>query len=129
MRYENLTCRGLFFISLELYRQVPLNDYDFLFPKVLSNDKTKQPLAQVQIFGLAHTHCMGLQHFYGKRPHLLLWAGLWSGRGKITVSGILHYCQNCVIFIVYAQFMTSVTTQNVAFLSYWYRKKHLHMHF
>jgi hypothetical protein len=69
-----------FFIFLELQTNaavVPLNDYDCLLSKVLSNYKTRLPLAQVQIFGLVRIHYMGLQHFYSKRPHLLLWAGSW----------------------------------------------------
>jgi len=30
---------------------------------------------------------MGLQHFYDKGPHPLLWAGPRAARGKITVGG------------------------------------------
>ena len=44
---------------------------------------------------------MGVQPYYGKGPHVLLWAGSGAALGKITISGI-HNCLNyCVIFIVY----------------------------
>ena len=51
---------------------------------------------------------MGLQTFYGKGPHPLLWAGSRAARGRITVSGISNYPNYCEIFIVqvYAQFRT-----------------------
>jgi len=44
---------------------------------------------------------MGLQPFYGKEPHLLLWAGSLATHGKIAVSGIPNQPNYCVIFIVY----------------------------
>jgi hypothetical protein len=89
-RFENLTCRGLFFYfpwTLQASAAiVPLNDYDFLLPKVLSNDRTRLPLAQVQIFGFTHIHCMGLQLLYSKRPHLLtvcwLTVRTWKNNSK-----------------------------------------------
>ena len=39
--------------------------------------------------------------FYGKVPHLLLWAGSMAARGQITVNGILNRQKYCVIFIAY----------------------------
>ena len=36
---------------------------------------------------------MGLQPFYGKGSHPVLWAGSRAARGKITVSGVPN-CQN-----------------------------------
>jgi len=49
-------------------------------------------------------HIMGLQIFSGKELHLLLLAGSWATRGKITVSGIPNHLNYCVIFMVYSQF-------------------------
>jgi hypothetical protein len=49
-------------------------------------------------------HSMGLQPFYGKGPHPLLWASLQAACGKSATSSIhncLNYCEN---FIVYTQF-------------------------
>jgi hypothetical protein len=47
---------------------------------------------------------MGLQPFYGKGPHLLVWAGSRAARGKITISGIYNCLNYCVTFMVYIQF-------------------------
>jgi hypothetical protein len=46
---------------------------------------------------------MGLQPFYGKGPHPLLWVGLLAAHGKITVSGIPNCLIYCGIFIAYTQ--------------------------
>jgi hypothetical protein len=43
---------------------------------------------------------MGLQTFYDKWPHLLLWGGSRAARGKITVSGTANHLNYCVIFRV-----------------------------
>jgi hypothetical protein len=47
---------------------------------------------------------MGLQHFYGKGPHPLLWAGSRAESVKITISGITNRLNYCVIFVLYTQF-------------------------
>jgi hypothetical protein len=47
---------------------------------------------------------MGLQTFYGKGPHPLLWAGSLAARGKITIGGIHNRLNYCIIFRVYTQF-------------------------
>ena len=77
MRCENVTCRGLFFYfpgTLQANAAiVPVNDYDCLLPKVLSNDKTRLPLTQMgwliciawdcNIFTVkGHTYYCGLAH-------------------------------------------------------------------
>jgi hypothetical protein len=41
---------------------------------------------------------MGLQTFYGKGPHRLLWAGSRSARAKIMVIGVPDCLNCCVIF-------------------------------
>ena len=51
---------------------------------------------------------MGLQIFYGKGPHLLLWGGSRAVHKKITVSGIHKYINYCEIFMVYTQFTNVV---------------------
>jgi hypothetical protein len=43
---------------------------------------------------------MGLQPFYGIGPHPLLWAGLWSTCGRVTVSGV-HNCIIVTFFCIY----------------------------
>ena len=55
---------------------------------------------------------MGLQTFYGKGPHQLLWAGSRAERGRITVTGISNCPNYCEMFIVYSQF-TVVSTGRV----------------
>jgi hypothetical protein len=47
---------------------------------------------------------MGLQPLYGKGPRLLLWAVSRAAHGNITISGTPNLPNDCVIFIVYAQF-------------------------
>jgi hypothetical protein len=47
---------------------------------------------------------MVLQPVYGIGPHLLLWAGLWARRGKITVSRIPNHLNYCLSFIVFTLF-------------------------
>ena len=43
-------------------------------------------------------YTVGFKHFYGKRPHLLLWAGSRDPHGKLTVI-IVHNCLSyCEIF-------------------------------
>jgi hypothetical protein len=52
----------------------------------------------------------GFQHSYGKGPHRLLWAGLRTVRGKMTISGGIPNCLNyCYIFIIHTQFTNVVT--------------------
>jgi hypothetical protein len=46
---------------------------------------------------------MGLQLFYGKGSHFLLWAVSGDARGK-RVSGIPIHLNYCVIYIVCIQF-------------------------
>jgi hypothetical protein len=46
---------------------------------------------------------MGLQPFYGKGPHPLLWAGSQAACGKITVNDLPNRLNYCVIFIMYTQ--------------------------
>jgi len=54
-------------------------------------------------------YTVDFKHFYGKGPHLLLWAGSRDSRGKITIISVPN-CLNCSgIFIVCTQFT------NVAF--------------
>jgi len=49
-------------------------------------------------------YTMGFKHFYGKRPHLLLWAISRHPRGKITIISVPN-CLNCSgIFIVNTPF-------------------------
>ena len=55
---------------------------------------------------------MGLKPFYGKGPHLLLWASSWAAHGKITVIGICNCLNYHVIFVVPIQF-TSVATDRM----------------
>jgi len=47
---------------------------------------------------------MGVQHFYDKGPHPLLWACSWAACGKITISGVPNHVNYCVFFIVYMYF-------------------------
>jgi len=45
-------------------------------------------------------YCMGVQRFYGKGLHLLLWAGARVASGNVT-SGIRNGVNYCEIFNVY----------------------------
>lgn len=47
---------------------------------------------------------MGLQSFYGKGSHPLLWAGSRTARGETTVSGILNWLTYCEIYTVFTRF-------------------------
>jgi len=51
---------------------------------------------------------MGVQPFNDQGPCLLLWAGLRSVCGKITVSGIHNYLNYSVIILVYTQYTNVV---------------------
>jgi hypothetical protein len=55
---------------------------------------------------------MGLQPFYGKRPHPLLWVDLQAAHRKITVIGTPHELNYCEIFTAYAKF-TNVPAGNI----------------
>ena len=58
-------------------------------------------------------YTMGFKHFYGHRPHLLLWAGSRDPCGKITIISVTN-CLNCYgIFIVYTQFTVGCISQSV----------------
>jgi len=53
-------------------------------------------------------HCLTLQNmdmqtFYGKGPHPLLWADLW------TTSGLLNHLNYRVVFVVHTQFTNMPT--------------------
>ena len=47
---------------------------------------------------------MGLQTFYDKGPHPLMWARSRAARGKTTVSDTLNHFKYCVIFIVHTHY-------------------------
>jgi hypothetical protein len=51
---------------------------------------------------------MSVQPFNGEGPCLLLWAGLQSVCGKITVGGIPNYLNYSVISLVYTQYANVV---------------------
>jgi len=51
-----------------------------------------------------HSQTRGLQPFYNKGPHLLIWSGWWASHGKMIVRGIPNLLNYFVIFIVYTQF-------------------------
>jgi len=44
---------------------------------------------------------MGLQSFYGKRPHLLLLIGSQAARGQITKHVVPNKQNNCIFYIVH----------------------------
>jgi len=44
---------------------------------------------------------VGVEPFYGKGPHPLLWAGLRTAIGKTTVSGMPKRLNYFVIYITY----------------------------
>jgi hypothetical protein len=46
-------------------------------------------------------YVIGLLPFYGRGLQFLLWAGLWSVLGKITISGIRNILNYCAMFMVY----------------------------
>ena len=50
------------------------------------------------------TPVMSLQTFYGKGPHLLLWAFSRAPCWKLTVSDIPNHLNYCVIFMFFIQF-------------------------
>jgi hypothetical protein len=53
------------------------------------------------LFIITLCYIMGIQPFYGKRPHVLLWVHWGAACGRTMTSGIPN-CLNCyVIFIVY----------------------------
>ena len=47
---------------------------------------------------------MSFKHFYGKGPHLLLWAGSRDPRGKVTIISVPDCLNFSGIFILYTQF-------------------------
>jgi len=47
---------------------------------------------------------MGLESFYGKESHPLLWAGSPERSAEITLTGTTNSLNYCVIFIIYTQF-------------------------
>jgi len=49
---------------------------------VVNKIQTFKPSSPITIYTL------GLQKFWGKRPHPLLWAGSRAARGKITINGV-----------------------------------------
>jgi hypothetical protein len=66
------------------------------------------PIQLLDYYFSCMCHIMGLQTFYGAGPHLLLLAGLWATREKITVNGIPNHLNYCVIFMVYSQYKMTV---------------------
>ena len=52
-----------------------------------------------------YVYTVGVQTFYGKGPHLLLWGGSRAARGDITIRGIpncLNYCENLIMYTTFA---------------------------
>ena len=47
---------------------------------------------------------MGLQTFYGKGPHRLLWTGTRAARGIVAISGKRNCLNYCEMFVVRTKF-------------------------
>jgi hypothetical protein len=56
---------------------------------------------------------MGLQYFYGKGQHRLLWAGSRGARVEITINVTTKYTNYCVINIKYDTIYTHTQFTNV----------------
>lgn len=50
---------------------------------------------------------MGIQPFYGKKWHPLLWAGSLAAHGKITINGVPKWLNYCVIYSIYIVYKCS----------------------
>jgi hypothetical protein len=64
-------------------------------------------------FLMPHALNYGSPNFYGKGPHLSLWAGSRAASGKITVNSTPNSLTYCVIFILYAWFTNVVAGRTI----------------